>query len=58
MMCNAMMLIHTEEMVKRKILPKELLDLPDYGIPAVHFNKDEPSETEDDSLLADTPMAA
>ncbi|GHT42949.1 hypothetical protein FACS189443_6450 [Planctomycetales bacterium] len=41
-MCNAMMIIHTIEMVKRCVLPKELLDTPDYGIPRIHFNKDEP----------------
>ncbi|GHT16677.1 hypothetical protein FACS1894189_0950 [Planctomycetales bacterium] len=41
-MCNAMMIIHTVEMVKRGVLPEELLDMPDYGIPPIHFNKDEP----------------
>jgi hypothetical protein len=41
-MCNAMMIIHTIEMVKREVLPKELLDMPDYTLPKVHFNKDEP----------------
>ncbi|GHT32672.1 hypothetical protein FACS1894214_4620 [Planctomycetales bacterium] len=41
-MCNAMMVIHTIEMVKRGVLPKELLDMPNYGIPPIHFNKDEP----------------
>ncbi|GHT19644.1 hypothetical protein FACS1894189_8550 [Planctomycetales bacterium] len=44
-MCNAMMIVHTIEMVKRGVLPKELLDMPDYGIPRVHFNKDDPYET-------------
>ncbi|GHT13512.1 hypothetical protein FACS1894170_09590 [Planctomycetales bacterium] len=44
-MCNAMMIIHTIEMVKRGVLPDELLDMPDYGIPRVHFNNDEPYET-------------
>jgi hypothetical protein len=39
-MCNAMMLIHIEEMVKRGVLPQELLDMPDYSIPKVHFNND------------------
>jgi hypothetical protein len=41
-MCNAMMIIHTIEMVKREVLPNELLNMPDYGIPSIHFNKDEP----------------
>jgi hypothetical protein len=41
-MCNAMMIIHTIEMVKRGVLPEELLDMPDYGIPPIHFNEDEP----------------
>ncbi|GHT37008.1 hypothetical protein FACS189427_09430 [Planctomycetales bacterium] len=41
-MCNAMMIIHTIEMVKRCVLPKELLDTPNYGIPRIHFNNDEP----------------
>ena len=44
-MCNAMMIAHTEEMVKCGVLPKELLDMPDYGIPSIHFNKDDPYET-------------
>jgi hypothetical protein len=29
-MCNAMMMIHTQEMVKRGVLPKELDDMPGY----------------------------
>jgi hypothetical protein len=41
-MCNAMMIIHTIELVKRGVLPKELLDMPDYGIPSIHFNKGDP----------------
>jgi hypothetical protein len=41
-MCNAMMIIHTIEMVKRGVLPEELLDMPDYALPKVHFNRDEP----------------
>lgn len=28
--CNAMFLIHFEEMIKRGVLPKELNDMPDY----------------------------
>jgi hypothetical protein len=39
-MCDAMMLIHIEEMAKRGVLPQELLDMPDYSIPKVHFNND------------------
>ena len=29
-MCNAMFIIHTEEMVRRGVLPAELSDMPDY----------------------------
>ncbi len=34
-MCNAMMIIHTQEMVKRGVLPKELDDMPRYAPPTV-----------------------
>lgn len=45
-MCNAMFLLHTEEMVKRGVLPESLLDMPDYGgMPSCHANGDEPYET-------------
>lgn len=30
-LCNAMFVAHIEEMVKRGVLPNELLDLPDYS---------------------------
>jgi hypothetical protein len=29
-MCNAMFLLHTDEMVRRGVLPPELNDLPNY----------------------------
>jgi hypothetical protein len=41
-MCNAMMIAHTQEMVKRGVLPESLLDMPDYATLLVHGNKDEP----------------
>jgi hypothetical protein len=31
--CNAMFIAHTEEMVKRGVLPQELLDMPSYEKP-------------------------
>jgi hypothetical protein len=42
--CNVMFMIHTREMCKRGVLPKELLDMPDYSPPNVHRNGDEPYE--------------
>jgi hypothetical protein len=43
--CNIMFMIHTVEMIKRRILPESLDDLPRYSeIPRVHFNGDEPIE--------------
>lgn len=30
-MCNAMFLLHTDEMIRRGVLPAELNDLPQYG---------------------------
>jgi len=30
-MCNAMFIMHYEEMIGRGVLPKELGDMPDYG---------------------------
>ena len=38
-LCNAMFIAHTEEMCKRGVLPKTLLDMPDYQKPHAH---DEP----------------
>lgn len=32
-MCNAMMIIHTKEMIKRGVLPECLDDMPDYNKP-------------------------
>lgn len=32
-LCNAMFLLHTDEMVRRGELPEEINDLPDYGEP-------------------------
>lgn len=32
-MCNAMFLLHTQEMIKRGVLPKELAVMPDYKSP-------------------------
>ena len=40
---NASFLMHYEAMIRRGLLPKELDDLPEYGvIPGVHKNGDEP----------------
>ena len=48
-MCNAMFVLHTEEMVRRGVLPKSLLDMPDYNaIPACHRNGDEILDHEPD----------
>ena len=45
-MCNAMFILHTEEMVKRGVLPESLLDMPDYhALPPGHNNGDEPYDT-------------
>lgn len=45
-MCNAMFILHTEEMVKRGVLPESLLDMPDYhAMPRTHRNGDEPYDT-------------
>jgi hypothetical protein len=41
-LCNAMFIAHTQEIVKRGILPETLLDMPNYSIPSAHQNKDEP----------------
>jgi hypothetical protein len=41
-LCNAMFIAHTQEMVKRGVLPELLLDMPNYSIPLIHQNKDEP----------------
>jgi hypothetical protein len=41
-LCNAMFIAHTQEMVNRGVLPESLLDIPDYTLPAIHQNKDEP----------------
>jgi hypothetical protein len=41
-LCNAMFIAHTQEMVKRGVLPESLLDMPNYSIPLIHQNKDEP----------------
>jgi hypothetical protein len=42
---NAVAIIHVQEMVKRGVLPDSLLDMPNYTIPTIHQNKDEPLET-------------
>ena len=39
-LCNAMFIAHTQEMVKRGVLPESLLDMPDYQPPNVHRNGD------------------
>ena len=51
-MCNAMFIAHTQEMIKRGVLPESLLDMPKYEsarrcdvIPSTHFNGDEPLDT-------------
>jgi hypothetical protein len=43
-LCNAMFIAHTQEMVERGVLPKSLLDMPNYTVPSIHCNKDEPLE--------------
>ncbi|HBT77351.1 MAG TPA: hypothetical protein DEB39_10620 [Planctomycetaceae bacterium] len=41
--CNAMFMVHTREMVRKGVLPKSLLDMPDYhAMPPGHNNGDEP----------------
>jgi hypothetical protein len=41
-LCNAMFIAHTQEMVKRGVLPESLLDMPNYSIPLANHTKDEP----------------
>ena len=48
-MCNAMFIMHTEDMIRRGRLPETLADMPDYSkIPGAHSNGDPILETEDD----------
>lgn len=48
-MCNAMFIIHTENMIRRGRLPESLGDMPDYSaMPGVHGNGDDSLETEGD----------
>jgi hypothetical protein len=45
-LCNAMFIAHTQAMCERGVLPKSLLDMPDYhAMPSCHRNGDEPYDT-------------
>ncbi|MCL2744430.1 MAG: hypothetical protein FWE67_11330 [Planctomycetaceae bacterium] len=44
MMEHSMMIAHVQEMVKRGVLPETLLDMPNYEIPGIHRNNNEPYE--------------